>query len=112
MNLEINQQELDFLIDSVVEELNKIEVPVAIAKRMLKESYFVRTGTKTEGIKLFEDYIAQHSLLIKLWELCDEGEQAKEAIEQCQLQISEAKKAIRKIRKLTEVSGNEKARQN
>lgn len=112
MNLEIDRQELDFLIDGVAEELNKIEVPVAVAKTMLEKSFFVELGVKAEGIELFEDYIAQHSLLIKLWKLCDDKEQAKESIELCQLRISEAKKAMRKVRKLTEVSGYGKATQN
>ena len=112
MNLEIDQQDLNYLIDGVVEELNQIEEPVAVAKAILENDCSIRKEGKTKGIKLFEDYIARYKLLIKLWKLDEDKEQAKKSIVICRNAIAEAFQVIKKIKHLTEVPSDRKARQN
>ena len=112
MNLEINQQELNYLINGVAEELNQIEEPVAFTKAMLETDCLIRKGKRAKGIELFEDYIARHRLLIKLWDLDEDKERAKESIVFSQDAIAEAFQVIEKIKHLAEVSSDRKARQN
>ena len=112
MNLEIDRRELNYLIDGVAEELNQIEKPVAFTKAMLEINFLLEKDMKTKGIKLFEDYIARHKLLIKLWKLDEDKEQAKKSIVLCRNAITEAFQVIEKIKHLTEVPSDRKARQN
>ena len=112
MELEINQEELNFLINGVVEELNTIEIPVRIGKALVKSSTLICEGEIERGVKLYEDYIAQYKLLIKLWKLDENVTEARENIEVCRESIQEAKEAITKIKTLTEVPCNEKAECN
>ena len=112
MNLEINQQELNYLINGVVEELNQIEEAVYLSKAMLELDCLIKKGKRAKGIELFEDYIARHRLLIKLWDLSKDKKQAKESIAFSWGAMNDALEVIEKIKHLAEVPSDRKARQN
>lgn len=112
MKLEVTLKELSLLINGVVEELNQIEVPIGIAKELLKDADLIRKGGIAIAIELLESYIDRHQLLIKLWQLDNDVLAAQEAIEVCRESIREARYMMSQIKNLTEVSCERKAERN
>lgn len=112
MKLEVTRKELSLLINVVVEELNEIEVPVGMAKELLKNVTLIRKGGIERGVELLESYIDRHQLLIKLWQLDIDVIDCQEAIEACRESIREARRMMSQIKNLTEVSCERKAERN
>ena len=112
MKLEINRDELGFLIDGVVEELNQLESLVQVAIAMLNRLSYIPKEDIPKEIELFDEYIARHQLLIKLWQHDSDSAASNEAIATCQIFIENAKNAQRKLKDLLEASDGSKAKHN
>ena len=101
INLSLTQQELDYVINGVAEEIIMLEPAINFfSKAHFWENPKVNFQEIEQVVDVFNDWVMQHKLMIRLWLLDEDKEQAKKAIAQCMSAIRLGKQIIAKLESL------------